>query len=242
MKFKFLTSFVFTSVFTISTAQAGIIFQDNFDDNNTDGWSFIGINNGWNANTGALQSSNEQASHAGIPGLALIDGIVTPDNFKLEADIKVIDYDNLTFGHVGFAWGISGIDTFNTSYLRTHADHFTNWRAPFEISGASELATPLNFDAKNGVSYHFSVEVDFTLQEMTMTLDGVTGVISGAEFQRYGPYQGGQIGLTMWGEQVEYDNVVLSSTSTANVPEPSTLAIFALGIVGLASRQFKKKY
>tara|TARA_R110000744_G_scaffold20143_12_gene52948 strand:+ start:964 stop:1671 length:708 start_codon:yes stop_codon:yes gene_type:complete len=35
------------------------------------------------------------------------------------------------------------------------------------------------------------------------------------------------------------DNV--SFTSTVNVPEPSTLAIFALGIMGLASRRFKKQ-
>ncbi|MBZ9611944.1 PEP-CTERM sorting domain-containing protein [Rheinheimera maricola] len=31
-------------------------------------------------------------------------------------------------------------------------------------------------------------------------------------------------------------------TSVADVPEPSTLAIFALTLVGLASRRFKKKF
>ena len=35
------------------------------------------------------------------------------------------------------------------------------------------------------------------------------------------------------------DNVSLSNN--ANVPEPATFAIFALGIIGLASRRFKKK-
>jgi hypothetical protein len=33
----------------------------------------------------------------------------------------------------------------------------------------------------------------------------------------------------------------ISSTNTIQVPEPSTLVVFALGIMGLASRQFKKQ-
>ncbi len=39
-------------------------------------------------------------------------------------------------------------------------------------------------------------------------------------------------------QALQIDNIVLRTT---NVPEPSTLAIFALGIIGLASRRFKKK-
>ena len=40
-----------------------------------------------------------------------------------------------------------------------------------------------------------------------------------------------------------FDNIIISDTSfeeTMPVPEPSTLGIFALGIMGLASRRFKK--
>jgi hypothetical protein len=40
------------------------------------------------------------------------------------------------------------------------------------------------------------------------------------------------------GDGVVFDNF---SFNTAEVPEPSTLAIFALGIMGLASRRFKKQ-
>jgi hypothetical protein len=36
-----------------------------------------------------------------------------------------------------------------------------------------------------------------------------------------------------------FDNV--SFVDAAEVPEPSTLAIFALGLMGLASRRFKKQ-
>lgn len=36
------------------------------------------------------------------------------------------------------------------------------------------------------------------------------------------------------------DTLQTSSAATAQVPEPTTLAIFALGVLGLASRKFKK--
>jgi len=43
-----------------------------------------------------------------------------------------------------------------------------------------------------------------------------------------------------WG--IQLDNVSMATTSApAQVPEPSTLAIFALGMIGLASRRFKKQ-
>ena len=34
---------------------------------------------------------------------------------------------------------------------------------------------------------------------------------------------------------------VASNTSPTSIPEPSTLAIFALGMMGLVTRRFKKK-
>lgn len=44
--------------------------------------------------------------------------------------------------------------------------------------------------------------------------------------------------------QVGFDNITFGSVDPdkVEVPEPSTLAIFALGMMGLASRRFKKQY
>ena len=42
------------------------------------------------------------------------------------------------------------------------------------------------------------------------------------------------------GHSLSVSNVALTVTST-NVPEPSTLAIFAFAMIGLASRKFKKQ-
>ena len=42
-------------------------------------------------------------------------------------------------------------------------------------------------------------------------------------------------------ETPRYVEVIISYNSMTSVPEPSTLAIFALGMIGLASRRFKKQ-
>ncbi|AAZ26600.1 PEP-CTERM sorting domain-containing protein [Colwellia psychrerythraea] len=41
--------------------------------------------------------------------------------------------------------------------------------------------------------------------------------------------------------QVAIGEVVFEKASSTDIPEPSTLAIFALGMIGLASRRFKKQ-
>jgi hypothetical protein len=48
-------------------------------------------------------------------------------------------------------------------------------------------------------------------------------------------FTGANFSPRTWNGTIRYDTI------TADVPEPSTLAIFALGIMGLASRRFKKQ-
>jgi len=53
---------------------------------------------------------------------------------------------------------------------------------------------------------------------------------------RYSSYINGGTAL-----YADSNGIILSSFETTSVPEPSTLAIFALSIMGLASRRFKKQ-
>jgi len=51
--------------------------------------------------------------------------------------------------------------------------------------------------------------------------------------------QSGDDTRAQWSEVLE---LAISGTKSTSVPEPSTLAIFALGMIGLASRRFKKQF
>lgn len=226
---------------TISTAGAVVIFEDNFNDGDTAGWSFDGINPGpWSASSGEMQSASTQTPHvpvsSGGPGAALVDGIVTPDHFSLAADIRVVGsvpgQPGGNWGHVGLVWGWTSNTSYNTSYLRTHADHVTSFATP---GGAENLlAVP---GAVNDVVYRMVVEVDQTAQIMTLSLDGLTTTFTGADFLETNLNSGGALGLITWGERVGYDNVVLRDLSLT-VPAPATLAMFALGLFALRlSRQ-----
>ena len=61
-----------------------------------------------------------------------------------------------------------------------------------------------------------------------LSLQGQSVLVRFAQADNRGPFD------------IGFDNVSII-TQTTSVPEPSTLAIFALGIIGLASRRFKKK-
>jgi hypothetical protein len=103
------------------------------------------------------------------------------------------------------------------------------------------------FSVDGGANY-FSVQallgddyIDLTWQNFSINLSekaSLNGLSLGSDvrikFQQYDNYYfaGGNDGFL-------FDDISISANANV-VPEPSTLAIFALGLVGLASRRFKK--
>lgn len=227
-------------ILATSSAQANIIFQDNFNDGDAAGWSAIGNNATlWDVGTigseTTLQSSLSQTAHSG-PGINLIDGIGTTSHFSIEADVRVVGQATnagANWGHVGFAWGVDDMSNFSTSYLRTHSDQVTAWSSPY--SSGEEKITHLGFNALNDVTYHMALEVDYINQIMTISLNSVSQTFSGADFLSvnttgFGSHLG--IGMMTWGERVSYDNVVVRDFSNP-VPAPAPLALLTAGLIGL---------
>ena len=94
-------------------SMATTIFNDDFSDGNTAGWTFYGNDSGaWSGASGRL-NHNAPAGYDGTVEFAIIDGITTPDKFTLEADVSVISSIN------GSDWGHVGVfqDSFRLNYL-----------------------------------------------------------------------------------------------------------------------------
>lgn len=218
-------------------AQAAVVFQDDFNDGDTLGWVFSGVDAGeWGVSNGELNSSvGSDDSHDGAIGFALIDGVATSDHFRLSADVKVVQAtgQGSDWGHVGLAWDVQDSSHFTTSYLRTHWDHVTTWSVDPAMSPEFWLADPSG--PANGPSiggfYAMSVEVDYLNQVFQLSFNGVSATLSGTDFATYmanaGINSGGGIGLIQTGEEVHYDNVVYEDLTLAAsaVPLPTTLSL-----------------
>lgn len=244
---KLISSLFLVVVMFSTSAQATIIFEDNFDDGDTVGWSFGGLNAGlWNVGTSnsgenKLQTSATQTNYTynGVLGLATIDNISISEHFKIETDVQVVGRNSRgnDYGHVGIAWGINGQE-FNTSYLRTHWNHVTSWsRDPF--SGENILAFAATNSADlDDFSYKMSVEVNFILQEMTLTIDNASTVYSGSQFQQINGNTAGGIGFINTGERVSYDNIIVRDfTVQASSPQSFVLLLLSFGTLLFLRRQ-----
>jgi len=235
------------AVAVAAQAQAAVVFQDDFAGNSAGNFTLSGPNSGtWAAADGKLQSALTQTAHnPTTPGFAAINGISTSQHFKIEGDVQVIGAtpgQGSDWGHVGFFWGKSDAVTYSTAYLRTHWNHVTAWKSAY----TSELITGLNFDAVNaadvnGSHYHLAIEVDYLLQSMTVSLDGISQTFGAADFgtANLAGGVGGALGVISWGEHVSYDNVTVTDFNASAVPEPGSLALIvpALALIGLQRRR-----
>jgi len=221
---------------------AGLIFSDDFSDGDTVGWTFHGTNSDdWSVVGGRLEH-NPSSGYNGKNEFALIDGITTPNQFLLEADVSVISSslggDN---GHVGLGWGVTDLvdpfQSFNMSYLSTGSDDVRNWSM---LNGATPGFLYLDCPGVTiGTTYPFSVHVDYPLRSMIVTLGPYSTMFTETDFDNMNQNIGGGIGLVSWNSRITFDNVRLSAP--APIPEPSTLVVLGLGVAGLAARGLRRR-
>ncbi len=105
-----------------------------------------------------------------------------------------------------------------------------------------------NTNDYNGASWYFRNDYSMGFADIgeTISLNSAdtstdSGALSKLSWHMHDDYTAGyRVGNYFSNNSGAFEKVVFRASAT-NVPEPSTLAIFALGMIGLASRRFKKQ-
>jgi len=245
MKFKFLNATLASSILSISSlvsvANAGLITNGDFSTGDFTGWD-VGITptvadggrpysidtsgDGWDIRGTTLYATN------GFDGGAILNGV--PDyeadlDFYLQQDFSFSG--NVISAFLSFEFDITG----GPSFVASRSGAPTEDRV-FDVSFLDSLGIDL------GSVYTYTVAgttVDsnprqFINLDVTSFFNNNSGNNFKLSFNENIPQ------YFTGGGSFQIDNIDLNIV-TADVPEPSTLAIFALGMMGLASRRFKKQ-
>ncbi len=228
---KFLLYFVLIfSCFigNVKFCYASILFADNFSGN---------LNN-WNVVTGTWNIQNNELCGIGAGGS--IDAWIYAGNkswtdYEFETDIKFIDG--------------------NAEMVFRSTEHWKN-EYRFTFFSQNSPYRPNNFVAqkyKNGVTTSLNKDnygdlspvalVDNINAKVSISGNNIKIFVNGGKIFDYDDSDSltnGQIGLgVIWEWKGKFDNVLVSDNNVNTVPEPATLSLFGLGVIGLLLRRNK---
>ena len=225
MKFKYLKAVLVTTVLAVSGfVNAGIIqsgIQNDIQSSTIidDGWSYL-----YRENAGVTSSILD------------IFGGLDNDDWIIVAGIR--NSDDLVLAYAAVTWGeLSTYTAKNQTHTFNGADWYFNgnsmgFTAIGDAISQSSADTSSFVNGKQGLSIHTNYNSGSHNTVSTPSQDaGVTPTYFGSGYR-----MGNVKGLN---SSSAYDYAFFVESSQ-EVPEPTTLAIFALGILGLASRRFKK--
>ncbi|MDO6447576.1 PEP-CTERM sorting domain-containing protein, partial [Colwellia sp. 1_MG-2023] len=132
----------------------------------------------------------------------------------------VADITDMTYNQYNYAW----VTANNSTY---RIDSYGN----VNISGSSDFTY---YNAFNGGGTNGNWLLNAA--NNTIALNGAGGV--GTQILKTSLFTVADITDMTYNQ---YNYAWVTVTKSTDVPEPSTLAIFALGMIGLASRRFKKQ-
>ncbi len=264
MKINYIVAILLSAGSLISTANAGLISSWNlngdYSDASSNGHNGVGFGNslpsfvadtaaGGNGLSASFNNSNYIALNQSFSGKGSLA------EFSASAWFKTSAVSNKRNGLWASNWGLLDFDRseFFNMYVTGNGAIGFSTRAD-SIDDMYSVTNGLNDDLWHQVTVTYG-----SLTGKTIYIDGVIDSSTsykgalGTNKTRYGFIGDGSEASTFNGKRNNkyydglisevklWDNALSSQEVTAKIPEPSTFAIFALGIMGLVSRQFNKQ-
>lgn len=185
-----------------------VIFQDNFDDGNTDGWKFI--DGEWKVEDKTLARVDKGVSYS-----KAMTGDINWKDYTVEADVKLVEA--VGFNCAGFV--IRADEDGNNGYrfwIRTD-----EWKCQFskwENSKFVHVVEKFVLDIKVGETYHLKATVEgqryrcFVNDTMTVDYEDTS------KFR-----ENGRVGLITYAVYPQFDNIKISSSATSAVKHEEKL-------------------
>ncbi|AZQ83630.1 PEP-CTERM sorting domain-containing protein [Colwellia sp. Arc7-635] len=224
MKFKFLnkalTGLVFSAGCLVSVANAGIIYSNDFESGSTAA-QFTVSNSVVTAPNG--ESYIGPLNKGETPTLSL-DNLATHSSITIDFDIYGLRSLDGTTNQDYFQFFIDGSSQFIDFY--GHSNGQIVGPTTGQLVSHESTAFGHGYFYGGASTYHYSITYTHVASSINFGFKASTD--------------------QSWSDEAfGLDNVVVSDNRTlsaaTSVPEPSTLAIFALAIMGFASRKFKKQ-
>ena len=168
-------------------------------------------------------------------GLMTFDG--DPNTWDTVYDTSEVD---VIFQSAKYSWGSGYNDLTNAAYT----DKLENLIIDFVALGGATV-TLNSFDLGNYVGRNYATQYQiFDLSDIVTPLISTGSFVVPYSTTNHPTYAVGlssTLGIRLQLGPDLYNNGLDNVNFIASVPEPSTLAIFALGMIGLASGRFKKQ-
>jgi hypothetical protein len=236
MKFKLLKATVASLALSVcaSSAFAGLITNGDFETGDFSGWTVS--QSGGSTQTvlpasgdpelGASPTSDFYAfagNQSGPSQNIFWQSVVVPNNL-LSANFS-FDYAYQNFGSGFSSPNTLAFNNVSNQQFRVEillGSSLFDSVAPSDIVFSALQTNPGDNNTQAWTSFNQNITASL------LSFQGQNVLVRFAQADNSGPFD------------IGFDNVSIT-TETTSVPEPSTLAIFALGIMGLAARKFNKK-